>query len=135
MPRPILFVAHSLGGLVLKQALIQMKRSNNATDRANFQSTYGILFFGVPSQGMDVSSLISMAEGQVNLPFLLTLGKESQLLRELHREFCSSFDFRDSTIISYYETKKSPTAEKVTKSCCRIAIAHFMHRALMADGL
>jgi hypothetical protein len=113
MPRPILFIAHSLGGLVLKQALIQMKQSSNATDRASFLSTYGILFFGVPSQGMDIRSLISMAEGQVNLPFLLTLGKESQLLRDLHREFCSSFNFRDSTIISYYETKKSPTAEKV----------------------
>jgi hypothetical protein len=78
-----------------------MGDSNNATDKANFQSTYGILCFGVPSQGMDVSSLVSMAEGQVNLPFLLTLGKESQLLRDLHRKFCASFNFRDSVIVSY----------------------------------
>jgi hypothetical protein len=92
-----------------------MKDSNNVTDNANFRSTYGILFFGVPNQGMDISSLIPMVEDQVNLPFLLTLGKESQLLRDLHRKFCSSFDFRDSVIISYYETERSPTAKKVIK--------------------
>ena len=97
-----------------------MGESDNAIDKANFTSTYGILYFGVPSQGMDVSSLISTAEGQVNLPFLLSLGKESQILRDLHRKFCSSFNFRDSVILSYYETKKSPTAEKVTEKPRRL---------------
>ena len=139
MTRPIIFLAHSLGGLVLKQALIQMEDSSNATDKANFQSTYGILFFGVPNQGMDVRSLRLMAGEQVNLPFLLTLGKESQLLRDLHRKFCSSFNFQSSVIISYYETIKSPTAKKVFRLCKlhvfhRIAVTHLLLRAQMAGG-
>ncbi len=38
--RPLVFIAHSLGGLVLKQALIQME-SGDAVDIRNFRSTYG----------------------------------------------------------------------------------------------
>lgn len=88
-------------------------KDGTAADKVNLKSTYGALFFGVPNQGIDISSLIPMAEGQSNLPFLLTLGREGGTLRKLHHDFCSSFNFPDSIIISYYETKKSPTAKKV----------------------
>jgi protein SERAC1 len=91
-----------------------MKSSPDLLDNANFRSTYAALFFGVPNQGMDISSLIPMAEGQDNLPFLMSLGKDSELLRNLHRDFGSTFDFKDSIIISYYETERSRTAKKVS---------------------
>jgi hypothetical protein len=91
-----------------------MRSSDNDVDNANFQSTYGILLFGVPNQGMDITSLIPMAEGQHNLPFLMTLHQESNVLRDLHRDFCRNYDFRNSVIISYYETEKSPTARLVS---------------------
>jgi len=93
-----------------------MKSSGNPLDEANFRSTYAALFFGVPNQGMDISSLVPMVEGQDNLPFLMNLGKDSELLRDLHRDFCSKFDFKDSIIISYYETERSPTAKAVSYS-------------------
>lgn len=92
------------------QALVQMKNSTYANENENFQSTYAVLFFGVPNQGMDIGSLIQMA-GEQNLPLLMNLGKESELLRVLHRDFLLSFDYRSSKIISYYETKVSPTAK------------------------
>jgi hypothetical protein len=72
-----------------------MKSSSDPLDNANFRSTYVALFIGVPNQGMDISTLIPMAEGQDNLPFLMNLGKESELFRDLHRNFSSNFDFKD----------------------------------------
>jgi hypothetical protein len=92
-----------------------MKESSEAIDQANFRSIYGCLFFGVPNQGMDISSLIPMVENQVNLNFLTTLGNESQYLRQLHRDFVKSFEFRDSHVRSFYETDTSRTARKASK--------------------
>ncbi|KAI9741362.1 MAG: hypothetical protein M1834_003079 [Cirrosporium novae-zelandiae] len=109
LPKPIIFIGHSLGGLIIKEALIQMKQGNDI-DRSNFASTLGILFFGVPNQGMDINSLIPMTESQPNLPLLMTLRRGSGELRRLSREFNKEFDSRDSIIISYYETEQSPSA-------------------------
>jgi hypothetical protein len=64
-----------------------MKSNDDPADKANFESTYAALFFGVPNQGMDISSLIPMVDGQDNLRFLMNFGEESELLRELHRDF------------------------------------------------
>ena len=44
--------------------------SNDPDDQLNFLSTYGALFFGVPSQGMDVEALASMVH---NMPARYTL--------------------------------------------------------------
>ena len=111
--RPLIFIAHSLGGLVLKQAMIQMA-SGDSIDRRTFQSTYGILFFGVPNQGMDISSLLAMVGSQPNLPFLTMLSKDSGSLQGLVERFRKVFDFQDSEIISLYETYASRTATKDT---------------------
>ena len=109
--RPLIFIAHSLGGLVLKQALIQIA-SGDGVDRRIFESTYGILFFGVPNHGMDISSLLAMVDEQPNLPFLTMLSKHSGNLQGLVERFRTEFDFKDSQIISFYETCASRTARK-----------------------
>ena len=63
--RPIIFVAHSLGGLVVKRALIYSAgiRGNNTEHlRSIFVSTYAILFLGTPHQGADVAEWGSRLE-------------------------------------------------------------------------
>lgn len=107
--RPLIFIAHSLGGLVLKQAMVQMA-SGDAADLENLKATFVIFFFGVPNQGMDIRSLLAMVRGQSNLPFLATLDKNNGLLHELVEKFRAVFDFRDSYVISFFETRESPTA-------------------------
>ena len=109
--RPLIFIAHSLGGLVLKQALIQMA-SGDVVDRQNFQATYGILFFGVPNQGMDISSFLAMVGSQPNLPFLTMLSRDAGHLQGLIERFRTVFDFEDSQIISLFETQTSRTARE-----------------------
>ena len=110
--RPLIFIAHSLGGLILKQAIVQMK-SGDAADLENLKSTFAIMFFGVPNQGMDIRSLLAMVHRQPNLPFLATLDKNNGLLYELIESFQTVFNFRDSHVVSFYETAESPTARYV----------------------
>ncbi|KFY81101.1 hypothetical protein V498_08740 [Pseudogymnoascus sp. VKM F-4517 (FW-2822)] len=109
--KPIIFIAHSLGGIVLKQALIQMADGDNK-DKKNSQLTRGILFFGVPSQGMDITSLLAMIKGQVNEQFLNMLGPNSSVLRNQQREFCAKFSSEACKIMSFYETELSPTIKE-----------------------
>ncbi|KAH0556219.1 hypothetical protein GP486_005853, partial [Trichoglossum hirsutum] len=117
--KPLIFIGHSLGGVAVLiqkadrtlKALIQMNEGNRM-DKSNFASTCGILFFGVPNQGIDISSLIPMVMDQPNMLFLMSLGKESGYLRDRHRAFCKAFTSRDTKIISFYETEESPTAQK-----------------------
>lgn len=109
---PLIFVAHSLGGLVVKETLIQMKRDKN--HHALLDSIYGALFFGVPSQGMEITSLVPMVKDQPNQTLLHSLGKGSQILRNQCRDFPTAFDYRDSEIVCFYETVMSPTAVLVS---------------------
>ena len=63
--RPIIFVAHSLGGLVVKRALIYSSEiRGNKTEhlRSVFISTYGILFLGTPHKGSDLAEWGSRLE-------------------------------------------------------------------------
>ncbi|KAJ5103665.1 hypothetical protein N7532_004194 [Penicillium argentinense] len=56
--RPIIFVCHSLGGLVVKRALIYSRSLlNEKTEhlRSVYVSTFGILFLGTPHNGSDVA--------------------------------------------------------------------------------
>jgi protein SERAC1 len=79
----------------------------------NLKSAFGALFFGVPNRGLGDDCLKPMVAGQPNELLITNLGPESDYLRQLHRNFCSTFTFADSRIISFYETKLSPTAVRV----------------------
>jgi hypothetical protein len=80
----------------------------NDSDRANLTSTYGALFFGTPNQGMNIDSLITMVGDQPNRYLLETLSKGSEVLQNLVN------NFKDSEVISFYETKKSKGALKAS---------------------
>lgn len=57
--RPIIFLAHSLGGIVVKSALIHSNMagvSHNEHLKAIKLSTYGVIFFGTPHQGTESAS-------------------------------------------------------------------------------
>ena len=55
--RPIVFVAHSLGGLVVKQALIEARKQTHDPDLLDiYDSTHAVIFFGTPHRGSDLAS-------------------------------------------------------------------------------
>ncbi|KAF8530041.1 hypothetical protein BU17DRAFT_35470 [Hysterangium stoloniferum] len=54
--RPLIFIAHSFGGIILKYALIDAHLANDEhlpDHKAVESSTYGAIFLGTPHQGID----------------------------------------------------------------------------------
>ncbi|KAJ9130499.1 hypothetical protein NKR23_g12170 [Pleurostoma richardsiae] len=48
--RPIVFIGHSLGGLLIKEALVHVAKSDRGSEKLDLsRSCYGMLFFGVPN--------------------------------------------------------------------------------------
>jgi len=99
--RPVIFVAHSLGGLVVKRALIYSSeiRGNYIEHlRSIFVSKYGILFLGTPHKGSDAAKWGSRLERICNaiLPSNLVdtqpqlidaLKSNSETLQNIDRQF------------------------------------------------
>lgn len=111
--RPILFVAHSLGGIVVKEAL---RRSQGcALTKAHlhsvFGATVGVLFFGTPHRGADprnffhhLLSASARAFGvQVNSQIVNTLMPDAERLTELRDEFPTMCRTRKWQIFSFQE--------------------------------
>jgi hypothetical protein len=113
--RHLILIGHSLGGLLIKEALIQMTESNSEPDLV--RRIVGVLFFGVPNGGMDIASLIPMVNDQPNHSLLESLNAmNSQVLRLQERSFAKFLDQMALNIFCFYETKLSPTAAQVSGS-------------------
>lgn len=83
-------------------------------DRWIFSSCYGLLFFGVPNNGLSIESLRTMVDGQPNSRLIEDLDPRSTSLRLLHEAFSDYFRFEDSRIISIFETKETKTVVVIT---------------------
>lgn len=125
--RPLVFICHSLGGVVLKEALVI---SSKATDKKHknlldiVTVTYGLIFMGVPNLGLKHNQLETVVQGRPNEGFVKDLlvrkdGEASQFLSYLTNEF-SDLDKRRRLafeIVSYYETVTSPTVMVSAPGC------------------
>lgn len=88
--RPIIFVCHSLGGLVVKRTLIHCRNVTNEKIehlRSVFVSTYGILFLGTPHNGSDMAKWGSLLQNICSavLPKKI-MESSSQLVRALQTD-------------------------------------------------
>ncbi|KAK0645815.1 Alpha/Beta hydrolase protein [Cercophora newfieldiana] len=90
--RPIVFVAHSLGGIVVKQALTLANKKKAYKDIAD--STKGIIFFGTPHKGADaatwarqISDIVQVALHRPPASFLETLERHSPDLLKISEDF------------------------------------------------
>lgn len=90
--RPIIFICHEFGGLLVKRALAySCSRSDAKIDhlRATFRSTYAILFMSTPHAGFKKEALI-MLHGHSHLgpsQFILSLLENSETLQEITDQF------------------------------------------------
>lgn len=106
--RAIVFVAHSLGGLVVKQALVEAKK-NKRYDPIR-TATHGIAFFATPHRGGNLASLGKILSDIVNKS---TRNPPSKLIEALQEgsEFLDRLDanFRhqleDYSFVSFFETQ------------------------------
>jgi hypothetical protein len=130
--RPLLFVCHSLGGVVLKEALVIGSKANEPKHRRLREvttMTYGLVFMGVPNLGLKHNQLETIVKGRANERFIKDLvvtsdGEASPFLSYLTREF-SDLDRQRRLpfeIVSYYETVSSPTVLVGVPLCALIQL-------------
>ncbi|KAL2438366.1 hypothetical protein ABEF95_007852 [Exophiala dermatitidis] len=110
--RPIFFVVHSLGGIVLKSALVDANLSDKSEVKKGIKlSTFGILFLGTPHEGSDAVPLglhalrIAGVYYNTNDSAVKELGAHSQWLEHQTNQFNT---IRDSfRIRNCYETMET----------------------------
>ncbi|KAI1879125.1 hypothetical protein JX265_003302 [Neoarthrinium moseri] len=82
----MIIIAHSLGGIVLKQAITRLaicgERELHALDLIR-----GTVFFGVPNLGMEQSHLHALVENQPNQAIVDDLAVNSKYLLKLNEQF------------------------------------------------
>ena len=94
--RKIIFVAHSLGGLVCKEAILQSRNNPEKHLRDIFDSVIGIAFMGTPHRGAwmaDWSKIPAHALGLIkstNKSILAILESNNQLLDSIQDMFWST---------------------------------------------
>ncbi|KAL4790654.1 hypothetical protein BDV19DRAFT_372080 [Aspergillus venezuelensis] len=105
--RPIIFIAHSLGGIVVKEALVQAKLGH--TYQSIQAATYGIVFFGTPHRGSHLAKLGETLAKAVraflrtpNNTFINALKENDLYANELSANFQQLLE--DYKYINFYET-------------------------------
>lgn len=111
--RPLVFIAHSLGGIVVKEALRRSHGFENYHThlRQIYESTAAVIFFGTPHGGADPRGLLQhiaervvrAAGFTVNEQVVNTLLPTSERLRELRDEFAPMARQNNWIIYSFQE--------------------------------
>ncbi|KAF5613399.1 ankyrin protein, partial [Fusarium sp. NRRL 25303] len=93
--RPLIFVVHSLGGLVCKEAILLSRNNPNRSRQDFFTHIKGVVFMGTPHKGSwmaDWSGIPAKALGLVkstNRSLLEVLETNNQYLESIHIRFLS----------------------------------------------
>jgi hypothetical protein len=117
--KSLIFMVHSLGGIVLKQAFVMLAGSG-ASEVSILAKTKGAVFFGVPSDGMAVSDIKAMLGDQPNKDALVDdISLESSFLSHLERQVSGLSYVRHMRLFWCYETQTTPTVEVSTFSMLR----------------
>ncbi|PTB40369.1 hypothetical protein M441DRAFT_459641 [Trichoderma asperellum CBS 433.97] len=106
--RPLFFIAHSFGGIILAHCLVKAVQTNeddHPTIATLHKATYGMLLFGTPHKGLVVNDIEKMLASRDNHPrsaLLQQIRVKSDLLENQLADFKNLV--RDRKIVSFYET-------------------------------
>ncbi|PMD58736.1 uncharacterized protein K444DRAFT_415699 [Hyaloscypha bicolor E] len=113
--RPIIFIAHSFGGIILAHCLVTAKQADEEDHPAIatlHKATYGILFFATPHKGLVIDDIQTMLAGTENHPrntLLQQINLKSDLLISQLGDFKNLI--RDRKIVSFFETEQTQRLE------------------------
>ncbi|KAK8874992.1 hypothetical protein PGQ11_005506 [Apiospora arundinis] len=101
--RPIMWVAHSLGGIILQQALVMASTSD--VTKPIVRSTAGIMFFGTPQNGgtTPVKAIFKALGLQSDDPMLDVLGYSASDLGHCRSSFAKAWDKHGFKVKVFYE--------------------------------
>lgn len=106
--KPIVFLAHSLGGVIFKQAVVAIANSPAASTMLRLLK--GAVFFGVPNFGMDQAHLETAVCGQPSERLVKYLRSGNETLLRMDEAFANLAASRSMEFLWGYETLESPIA-------------------------
>lgn len=112
---PVVWLCHSMGGLIVKQLLVNSAQSEDENVKTLSKSTKAVLFFSTPHKGSAVATM-PRAAAAVLWPSndVKQLQENYPLLIEIHNSFINEADKHCWETISFAETKPTlVTAFKV----------------------
>ena len=109
----IIFVVHSMGGLVAKRAYLLGKLDSQYSDIAS--KFYGIIFLGTPHRGAQSATMLNnilaaLPLGPPPKAYLADLQVTSNTLHEINEQF--RHHCQELAMVSYYETEKTSLGMK-----------------------
>lgn len=112
--RPIIFVAHSMGGLVVKKAYILGKHDRQYSSL--IAKVYGIMFLATPHRGAQYAKMLNnilstVPFGTTSKAYVAELGAQSGSLQDINEQFSKFCE--ELQLASFFETLK--TSVGVTK--------------------
>ncbi|KAI0103294.1 ankyrin [Nemania sp. FL0031] len=123
--RPLMFIAHSLGGLVVKETLrLSLSFENTQLDRSHvYMSTSSLLFFGTPHMGADpygalrrlVSFVAARFGFRYNKSIIQTLLPNEDRLKILADDFAKWAKDRNWSIYTFQEEVGTGLGEKIVE--------------------
>lgn len=133
---PIIFVAHSMGGLVVKKAFILAQDDEHC--KTLVKSMAAIIFFSTPHRGSDLANtldLILMLMFQHTRQFVKDLAPQSSVIEDINEQF--RHVAKKLSIISFHETYATSIAGNskmiVTKDSALLGYGNEESRGLPAD--
>ena len=108
---PIVFVAHSLGGILVKEGLHWSKSHIIPKYKQLHQCTRHVIFLGVPHRGSEMASMGESLARVANFSFrdtnrhlLSSLEVEDELLDRINSEFLKMVQLKDLSVYSFQES-------------------------------
>ncbi|KAH2913588.1 hypothetical protein KXW25_000871 [Aspergillus fumigatus] len=140
--RHIIFVAHSLGGLICEDALVVSSRSVEKYLRSVFNCTFGLAFMGTPHHGSDMAQWAETMRKftsvfkQTNPELLRALERDSEVLARIQDEFHTLLRSRSKDspleIFCFYEEKPLTVVGTVVPMDSAI-LPGYLHASLPYD--
>ena len=108
---PIIFVAHSLGGILVKEGLHWSKSHISPRYQQLHQCTKHVVFLGVPHRGSKIASmgetlarLANASLQDTNKHLVSSLEVENELLDRINSEFVKMVQLEDFSVYSFQES-------------------------------
>jgi hypothetical protein len=135
---PLYFIGHSLGGLVVKAALLECIAAGTASLGPVAEQTSGILFMATPHEGAALSrwaqalrrvlvALLPFWAANTNREILAALEKRSRVASQMRKDFQEegrSGGLRHVKIFCFYETVATSNVLVVPKESATISRKH-----------
>ncbi|KAI0968514.1 hypothetical protein F4678DRAFT_201649 [Xylaria arbuscula] len=113
--RPLIFIAHSLGGVIVKEVLREAEFSIAESQRAILSSTAAVVFFGCPHRAVEDVSLadtvVSMAEASLSIKTETSVlsalcGVNNPRWVEAQESFVRLWHYFNFTVKTYQERRR-----------------------------